>query len=217
MFVCLFKAAPAAYGGSQAQGRIRAVATGQCRSNARSEPHLGPTPQLRQFRKNWAIVFCPSCSFAPSRILITSILDCLIIAQQFIVPLDIISQFVIPRVFFFFFLVPFLTVFIGFFCHTCNIWNEVPRPRYQIQATPATCATLVAMPDPEPTVLGWGSNPGRCRDNTGFFFFFFFFLLLFRATPTAYVGSQARGQIGAVATSPLHSHSNSKASFKLHL
>ena len=31
-----------------------------------------------------------------------------------------------------------------------------------------------------------------------FFFFFFFFFLLFRATPEAYRGSQARGQIGCV-------------------
>ena len=40
--------APAAYRGSQARGLIRAVATGLHRSysNARSEPHLRPTPQL---------------------------------------------------------------------------------------------------------------------------------------------------------------------------
>ena len=45
---CLFRAAPAAYGGSQARGLIRAVATGlrQSLSNARSEPRLQPTPQL---------------------------------------------------------------------------------------------------------------------------------------------------------------------------
>ena len=41
-------AAPAAYGGSQARGRIRAVATGlhQSHSKAGSEPRLQPTPQL---------------------------------------------------------------------------------------------------------------------------------------------------------------------------
>ena len=41
-------AAPAAYGGSQARGRIGAVATGlrQSHSNAGSEPRLQPTPQL---------------------------------------------------------------------------------------------------------------------------------------------------------------------------
>ena len=50
-FVCVFAiswAAPAAYGGSQARGQIGAVATGlrQSHSNAGSEPHLQPTPQL---------------------------------------------------------------------------------------------------------------------------------------------------------------------------
>ena len=44
----LFRAAPAAYGGSQARGRIGAVATGlrQGHSNAGSGPRLRPTPQL---------------------------------------------------------------------------------------------------------------------------------------------------------------------------
>ena len=41
-----------------------------------------------------------------------------------------------------------------------------------------------------------------------FFLFLSFFLCLFRATPKAYRGFQARGQIGAVATSLNHSHSN---------
>ena len=50
-FVCLFllfRAAPAAYGGSQAKGRIGAAAAGlrHSHSNARSEPCLQPTPQL---------------------------------------------------------------------------------------------------------------------------------------------------------------------------
>ena len=46
--VAISWAAPAAYGGSQARGRIGAVATGlrQSHSNARSEPRLQPTPQL---------------------------------------------------------------------------------------------------------------------------------------------------------------------------
>ena len=41
-------AAPATYGGSQARGRIGATAAGlrQSHSNAGSEPHLRPTPQL---------------------------------------------------------------------------------------------------------------------------------------------------------------------------
>ena len=51
LFFCLFAiswAAPAAYGGSQARGQIRAVATGlrQSHSKRGSEPHLQPTPQL---------------------------------------------------------------------------------------------------------------------------------------------------------------------------
>ena len=50
-FVCFFAfswATPAAYGGSQARGLIRAVATSLCQShsNAGSEPCLQPTPQL---------------------------------------------------------------------------------------------------------------------------------------------------------------------------
>ena len=42
------KAAPMAYGGSQARGRIGAVATSLCHSHSHtgSEPHLPPTPQL---------------------------------------------------------------------------------------------------------------------------------------------------------------------------
>ena len=38
--------------------------------------------------------------------------------------------------------------------------------------------------------------------------YFLFFFSLFRATPTAYGGSQARGQIGDRAASLHHSHSN---------
>ena len=48
-FVCLFvfsRAAPVAYGSSQARGLIGAVATGlyQSQSNSGSKPHLRPTP-----------------------------------------------------------------------------------------------------------------------------------------------------------------------------
>ena len=48
LFILLFGAALSAYGGSQARGQIRAVATSRCHShrNARSEPRLPPTPQL---------------------------------------------------------------------------------------------------------------------------------------------------------------------------
>ena len=41
-----FRAALAAYGGPQVRGWIGAVAAGLYHSNARSEPHLQPTPQL---------------------------------------------------------------------------------------------------------------------------------------------------------------------------
>ena len=48
---CLFafsRAAPTAYGGSQARGQIGAMAAGLCQShsNVGSKPHLQPTPQL---------------------------------------------------------------------------------------------------------------------------------------------------------------------------
>ena len=47
------RATPAAYGGSQAQGLIGAVAGGlhQSHSNLGSEPHLQPTPQLTRQRQ----------------------------------------------------------------------------------------------------------------------------------------------------------------------
>ena len=43
-----FRAAPAAYRGSQTRGRIRTIAAGLYRShsNAKSKPPLQPTPQL---------------------------------------------------------------------------------------------------------------------------------------------------------------------------
>ena len=51
IFFCLFaisRAAPEAYGGSQARGLMGVVAAGlhQSHSNAGSEPSLLPTPQL---------------------------------------------------------------------------------------------------------------------------------------------------------------------------
>ena len=48
LFVLPFRAAPLAYGSSQARGRIRALAAGLPRShsNAGSEPHPQPTLQL---------------------------------------------------------------------------------------------------------------------------------------------------------------------------
>ena len=48
LFFVFSGATPAAYGGSQARGPIRAIAAGlhQSHSNSGSEPHLRPTPQL---------------------------------------------------------------------------------------------------------------------------------------------------------------------------
>ena len=48
LLLLLFGAPPTAYGGSQARGRIRAAATSlpHSHSNAGSQPHLRPTPQL---------------------------------------------------------------------------------------------------------------------------------------------------------------------------
>ena len=49
IYTLLFRAAPAAYGGSQARGHIGATAAGLRHSQgngARTEPSLGPSPQL---------------------------------------------------------------------------------------------------------------------------------------------------------------------------
>ena len=43
------------------------------------------------------------------------------------------------------------------------------------------------------------------------FYLFIYLFLLFKATPMAYGGSQARGQIGAVAASLHHSHSYARS------
>ena len=48
VFLFVFRAAPKAYGGSQARGQIRATAAGLCHSHSKSgsEPHLRPSPVL---------------------------------------------------------------------------------------------------------------------------------------------------------------------------
>ena len=46
LFLFLFRAAPVAYGGSQARGLIGATAASHSHSNTRLEPCLWPTPQL---------------------------------------------------------------------------------------------------------------------------------------------------------------------------
>ena len=47
------------------------------------------------------------------------------------------------------------------------------------------------------------------------FCLFYFFFCLFRAAPTTYGGSQARGQIGAVAITLHHSHSHVRSETRL--
>ena len=49
-FCLFFRATPTAYGGSQVRGRIGTAAAGlhYSHGNARSEPHLWPTPQLTE-------------------------------------------------------------------------------------------------------------------------------------------------------------------------
>ena len=68
------------------------------------------------------------------------------------------------------------------------------------------------MPDPLTLCLIWGLNPPLHSDpnHGGWFLFFVFWFLffLFRAAPTAYGSSQARGQIRATAAGLHHSHSN---------
>ena len=56
-FFLLFRAAPIAYGGSQARGRIRTMAAGLCHShrNAGSKIHLWPTLQLRATLDLWPL------------------------------------------------------------------------------------------------------------------------------------------------------------------
>ena len=58
---------------------------------------------------------------------------------------------------------------------------------------------------PSGLVLGW-------RDQMLSFFFFF---CLFRAASMVYGGSQARGQIGAVAAGLHHSHGNARSEPRL--
>ena len=69
--------------------------------------------------------------------------------------------------------------------HTCNIWKF--QTKGQIGAAIGVCATAMAK--------------NVYSDVLPFFSFLFF-----RATPTAYRGSQARSQMGAAALSLLHSH-----------
>ena len=61
----------------------------------------------------------------------------------------------------------------------------------------------------------WGNLQGSGTVLYLFFFFFFFFFCLLRAASVAYGGSQARGQIRAIAASLHHSHSNTGSETRL--
>ena len=51
---------------------------------------------------------------------------------------------------------------------------------------------------------------GKVRSHV-FFSFFFLFFFVFRAAPTAYGGSQARGPVRAIAAGLSQSHSNTRS------
>ena len=86
-------------------------------------------------------------------------------------------------------------------------WPVGPRPDGKTEECARVCVRLAFR-----GLGGRGSLKGRGGKRQGvghlFCFFPFFVFCLFRATPTAYGGSQARGLIGAVATGLHHSHSN---------
>ena len=70
------------------------------------------------------------------------------------------------------------------------------------------CGAMGSVVSLEPWDAGWG---GFCC------FLCFFFFELFRASPVAYGGSQARGLMGVVAAGLHHSHSHSNEGSKPHL
>ena len=72
-----------------------------------------------------------------------------------------------------------------------------------------------------PSVLGEGTERKGEKHSRGeggkegryfiFILFIYTFIYLFRATPSAYGGSQARGRIGAIAAALHHSHTNTRS------
>ena len=74
--------------------------------------------------------------------------------------------------------------------------------------------------DPELSCCFWVSGPVENHQGVGLELAYFFFFSLcvgvcVCAAPTAYGGSQARGQIGATAASLHHSHSNARSEPRL--
>ena len=57
----------------------------------------------------------------------------------------------------------------------------------------------------------WQGRPGRPLFRHILFLYILFIYFVFRAAPAAYGGSQARGPIGAVATSLHHSHNSARS------
>ena len=88
---------------------------------------------------------------------------------------------------------------IGFLRNLKKVWLCLSRRKYKVGSFPT------------PWLLGMEEE--RNPEKTEVIFFFSFGL--FRATPVAYGGSQARGPIGAVVPGLHHSHSNS--GFEPHL
>ena len=87
-----------------------------------------------------------------------------------------------------------LTISLVTICHCSKIWH------YYWLYSP--CCTFHP---PDPFIF-------YLEVCTPFLFIYLFIYLLFRATPVAYGGSQARGRIGATAASLHHSHSKARSS-----
>ena len=75
--------------------------------------------------------------------------------------------------------------------------------------------TLVHFREIQNQCLLWVSIPFIWFYAIFYLFIYFWSFCLFRATPTAYGGSQARGPIGIVATSLCQSHSNVGSQLRL--
>ena len=87
--------------------------------------------------------------------------------------------------------------------------KEKQRPRLSVSHLPEVTGQVRRsnLYHPRLGFLGDFEGPG-VGSQLSLFFFSFFVFCLFRATPAAYEGSQARGRIGAVAASLHHSQSN---------
>ena len=91
-------------------------------------------------------------------------------------------------------------------CSTINKGNPYLCFEYLLYIL--ICSVLITLPKTV-TYTGWLTRVClHCRKIRYFIYFIYLFIFLFRAAPTAYGGSQARGLIRAVAGSLRHSHSN---------